>query len=167
MQWKGLIGFVCQQSESTTHVKVTWEGHPEAAMTPGRVFCLRVRVNECSALPPLCLPCELPVWGTEGERRYREAVLFIHALTDSCLHAGRRWDRGGGGGERGGRRGCPGSNDDVFLLWLRPSRDRGVWWNVQDAGLGRKLTRCGEEEDWPCWAKGWGDKAAMYSRGFS
>lgn len=55
------------------------------------------------------------------------------------------------------RRESMGSNDSVSLLWLRPSRVRGVSWNVRDAGWDRMLTGCGEEEeeeDWPCWAKG-------------
>lgn len=51
--------------------------------------------------------------------------------------------------EREGRQeeGAWAFNDGVFLLWLRPSRDRGVSWNVQDAGGNRMLTGCGEEED--------------------
>lgn len=42
---------------------------------------------------------------------------------------------------------------DVLLLRLRPSRVRGVPWNVPDASWDRMLTGCGEEEDWHCWAE--------------
>lgn len=54
-------------------------------MTPGRIFCLRG--ERMKAKPPL-LPVSLlsSSFGAQrGERRHREAVLFIHALADSWL----------------------------------------------------------------------------------
>lgn len=56
-----------------------------------------------------------------------------------CLAPAEEEEEEGG---KGARRGSLASDDGVFLFWLWPSRDRGVWWNVD-----RMLSGCGGEED--------------------
>lgn len=69
-------------------MKVSREGHPEAAMTPGRTFC--------SAPSLLSASCSSRSFGHRGGERAgtgKPFFSFMHSLTRGC----RRWDRGGGG----------------------------------------------------------------------
>lgn len=79
------VGTVNQLLMWRSPEKVTREGHPEAAMTPGRIFCLRGEwMNAKPSLPSVSL-LSSSFGAQRGERRHREAVLLIHALTDSWL----------------------------------------------------------------------------------
>ena len=80
------------------YMKVSREGHPEAAMTPGRTFSLRGGVDDHYTLPSSPSLLRAALLGLcRGE-----SCLFIHALADSWLQlAEDDGTRGGGEGTWG------------------------------------------------------------------